>query len=627
MKKCFLTTLILLPILLVAAQYDNFFKKITQYRKEAALLRNELELLNPGDFKEDLKIFENVIAQLENELKRNDLPNRIRKDKTRVKQAYEDMVPNLRRLNEMWGEVNPQLDSIDKKLDGLYSLLKKNELKKTDYESRLDGIKSSLGELKSTKKELKNREKKILVGFINAYFPNNLLPKVFIQWANRTAVSTFIKPIRMAIRGFIEQEVTKQSDSLRQQNEDLRQKNDRLRKDSFELEGKTKNLLNDHYLDSIALEAERKSIKDENTDLKSMNMELESTSLKAQLTLDSIEQESRLKKSSLEMKSKEMSSISSNLKKSKEENILLEKKNEILKKKNESLNLEIFSKKADLKKKKLQYNLSLLSLLILSIFSLLVLLRNRTQIIKSRKEITNAYLQLESTKDLLQSRSEQLELSNQELEVKKEQLELSNQELHHRTKNNLQQISSLVDLQAAEIEDKNTQEFLVALEGRIETIKKIHEKLYKDRSKKLTTVNIADYLEGLAKDIVDGDAHLKLDLQPLEVKTDHATFIGLVINELITNAKKYAFPSTPNPKLSIKIVLENQQLKINVKDNGPGFFEGFSMEKLSSFGLKSIVEPLVSHRWKSGKLEMLNEKGALIKIELPFDSSKKQLIT
>ena len=186
-------------------------------------------------------------------------------------------------------------------------------------------------------------------------------------------------------------------------------------------------------------------------------------------------------------------------------------------------------------------------------------------------------------------------------------------------------ISSLIYLQEEEIEDEQARASFNALQGRIDTIKIVHQKLYTKKQQQLTMVNMQEYLTDLIKFIVGSEAHLTIDIPNLAIEMDHATDIGLIVNELVTNSSKYAFPNTANPTLAVNIKVAQNKLYLTIRDNGPGFPVGFSLDSISSFGLTSIVEMFV---YKSGKgtLQTYNDKGAVVEVVVPFDVALGQLI-
>lgn len=240
------------------------------------------------------------------------------------------------------------------------------------------------------------------------------------------------------------------------------------------------------------------------------------------------------------------------------------------------------------------------------------------RIYQSKQKIALAYENVEQANHLLESRTK-------ELKAKTQALNLSHKELNHRVKNNLQQISSLIYLQEEEIEDRQAKEAFSSLQGRIDTIKIIHQKLYKQENLQFTKVKLSDYVEDLVRYIVGREATIQMTIPAIFIEMDHATDIGLIINELVTNADKYAFPNVENPAISIHIKAENELLFMEIRDNGIGFPDNFSLAEATSFGLKSIVELFV-YKSERGQLEITNDNGAVIRITMPFNQEEGKLI-
>lgn len=246
-----------------------------------------------------------------------------------------------------------------------------------------------------------------------------------------------------------------------------------------------------------------------------------------------------------------------------------------------------------------------------SIIGVILLTFTTNRMNKEKQKVTRAYSELEKTKDLLQ--------------LKTEDLNHSHRELNHRIKNNLQQISSLIYLQEEEIEDEQARAAFSALQGRIDTIKIVHQKLYSKKQQQLTMVNMAEYIQDLVRYIVGRDAIIHLSIPAIDIEMDHATDIGLIVNELVTNASKYAFPRTKHPEIWVQVKVEHHQLFLTVKDNGPGFPADFSLDQITSFGLTSIVELFV-HKSSKGSLETYNEGGAVVQIAMPFNLKTGKLM-
>jgi PAS domain S-box-containing protein len=171
-------------------------------------------------------------------------------------------------------------------------------------------------------------------------------------------------------------------------------------------------------------------------------------------------------------------------------------------------------------------------------------------------------------------------------------------ELYHRTKNNMQVISSLLGLKAGMLSDESVKSILNDMGGRIRTIALVHQKLY--QSKNLSRIDLGDYIKDLANLLMDsysslsGRVILNLDLENVNVLIDTAIPCGLVINELITNALKYAFPGNRKGEINIQLSRTKDDLiTLIISDNGvgiPGEKDIFSSDTLGIQLLTSIVE-------------------------------------
>jgi PAS domain S-box-containing protein len=167
------------------------------------------------------------------------------------------------------------------------------------------------------------------------------------------------------------------------------------------------------------------------------------------------------------------------------------------------------------------------------------------------------------------------------------------QEIHHRVKNNLQVISSLLDLQSQHIEEQATLELFRESCNRIKAMALVHENLYK--FKDFARINFAEYIENLANYLfaaygVNGEnINLELELEQVTLKLDTAIPCGLIINELISNALKHAFPN--KAKGIIYIALNSDEDKyytLSVRDNGIGLPPNWDINTVNSLGLKLV---------------------------------------
>ena len=187
----------------------------------------------------------------------------------------------------------------------------------------------------------------------------------------------------------------------------------------------------------------------------------------------------------------------------------------------------------------------------------------------------------------------------------KEKLEKSLQEkeillkaIHHQVKNNLQIICSLLNLQSRSLKEQKIAQHFRATQNRVKTMALLHEQLY--QSPTLAQVSLSKYLQQLTGSLFLSYATSKIDLETklddCLIDIDTALPCGLIVNELLSNAIKYAFTSTEKGKLFLETSIEhNQSLVLTIRDNGKGFPANFVWEESKSLGLslvKSLIEQL-----------------------------------
>jgi two-component system, sensor histidine kinase PdtaS len=193
--------------------------------------------------------------------------------------------------------------------------------------------------------------------------------------------------------------------------------------------------------------------------------------------------------------------------------------------------------------------------------------------------------------------------------------ELLMQELHHRVKNNLQTVSSIMRLQARGITDPSVALVIAESRSRLETISMIHQQLY--REDQVKTVNFKHFVGDLVEKLQftynfnDKPLIVELDMNEPELDVDTALPLGLIINELLTNSFKYAYPSVSNPKLIVKLTKQG----FHYADNGNGSAASVECTKNQSFGLQLIHS--LSQQLR-GKCRFFNDNGLVF--ELDFES-------
>lgn len=164
--------------------------------------------------------------------------------------------------------------------------------------------------------------------------------------------------------------------------------------------------------------------------------------------------------------------------------------------------------------------------------------------------------------------------TTQLIKTKNAENELLLKEIHHRVKNNLELVKSLISLQSADLEDSATKDAMIASQNRVQSMGIIHQKLYQGDN--LGSIDMKDYFVNLSDGILDtfnAEDKVKIEcaMDQLELDVDTAVPIGLIVNELLTNALKYAFPENSNGKIEISLSKPNPEtLTLKVVDNGIG---------------------------------------------------------
>ena len=183
---------------------------------------------------------------------------------------------------------------------------------------------------------------------------------------------------------------------------------------------------------------------------------------------------------------------------------------------------------------------------------------------------------------LKQKSNQQLELLNGELETKNTLLDKRNaenelllKEIHHRVKNNLEVVSSLLELQSAQIDDPAVQSAMLASQNRVHSMGIIHQKLY--QGEHLAAIEMRDYFINLGENIIssfnaEGRIKVECNMSKLVLDVDTAISIGLITNELLTNSLKYAFAEKENGNINISLSEEDTEggLILKVSDDGIG---------------------------------------------------------
>ncbi|WP_420628844.1 sensor histidine kinase [Candidatus Leptofilum sp.] len=215
---------------------------------------------------------------------------------------------------------------------------------------------------------------------------------------------------------------------------------------------------------------------------------------------------------------------------------------------------------------------------------------------------------------------EQIKASLQEKEVLLK-------EIHHRVKNNLQVISSLLDLQAGYVSNEQVQGMFQDSRSRVRSMALVHEQLY--QAADLARIDMADYIQQLTgflfrsygQQINPVDWQLDIDHVFLSVET--AVPLGLIINELVSNALKHAFVDGRSGQIRMRLWTEDDQLYLTIRDDGIGFPDDVDFRQSPSLGL-TIIMTLVNQL--QGQIELSTQDGTCFELTIPTESEKNSVV-
>jgi two-component sensor histidine kinase len=183
-----------------------------------------------------------------------------------------------------------------------------------------------------------------------------------------------------------------------------------------------------------------------------------------------------------------------------------------------------------------------------------------------------------------------LQMKNETIAEALSDRELLLREIHHRVKNNLQVVSSLLSIQGREIKDEKAKDAISESKNRVQSMALIHQYLYSD--KELASIDMKEYIPNLCKKLfnaykLDHDLiDLKIDVEPISLDVDTAIPLGIIINELITNSLKYAFEAKDEGYIEVTFAERQDKLILTVRDSGKGMQDKTRSEL--SFGMKLI---------------------------------------
>ncbi|WP_289665481.1 sensor histidine kinase [Flavobacterium panacagri] len=279
------------------------------------------------------------------------------------------------------------------------------------------------------------------------------------------------------------------------------------------------------------------------------------------------------------------------------------------------LNQESNLKGLALKKSKMLNSVSIWSLVLLLIT--IGLLYNRYRL----KQRNNVKLEL---------KEKEISKANANLRHLLDEKEWLLKEIHHRVKNNLQTVISLLNSQSAYLENDMALSAIKNSQHRIHSMSLIHQKLY--NSENISTINMPNYIKELVEYLRESFSlgqriRFEVKIDPLELDVAQAVPLGLILNEAITNSIKYAFPNDQTGMIYITLEAKDEkQYVLTISDNGIGFDPNLNDKKANSFGM-SLIRGLSDDI--DGNLTMENNNGTTLKIEFaqefPLNPKRKSI--
>lgn len=263
--------------------------------------------------------------------------------------------------------------------------------------------------------------------------------------------------------------------------------------------------------------------------------------------------------------------------------------------------------------------------------------------------------QLQAVNEQLSASEQQLRASNQQLKASEQQLKAANQQLeadinerkrmeakikvalrekevllkevHHRVKNNMQVISSILNLQSRHIQNNHTQKVFADSQNRIMSMALVHEKLYE--SKDLAKIDFAGYVRSMMGYLfglygAGNSIRFNIDIKNILLDVNTAIPCGMIVNELVSNSLKYAFPAGRGGQIYIGLhQAEYDKLILTVKDDGVGLPEGLDFRKTESLGMQLVV--MLTEQLDSS-IEVDKKKGTTFKITFaaPNNNQRRQ---
>ena len=208
---------------------------------------------------------------------------------------------------------------------------------------------------------------------------------------------------------------------------------------------------------------------------------------------------------------------------------------------------------------------------------------------------------------------------NKLLSKQNQEKEFLLKEIHHRVKNNLGIVSSLLALQSEQLEDNSVKDAMLESQNRVNSMSMIHQRLYQGTD--LAAIEMKDYFTNLGSHVLDsfgleGSVSLACEMNAIELDVDTAVPLGLIVNELITNSLKYAFPDNREGVIAIHLSKNESALELLIRDNGIGFDQS-KPAKGTGFGTQ-LINLLVMQL--DGIITTDSDNGTVVNLQFPYEA-------
>lgn len=220
-------------------------------------------------------------------------------------------------------------------------------------------------------------------------------------------------------------------------------------------------------------------------------------------------------------------------------------------------------------------------------------------------------LRLQRSREALQHEIQERRRAEKQILTALNEKQVLLKEIHHRVKNNMQIVCSIFRLQLGKIKDPRAAGILRDSQSRISAMALIHKTLYQPKDQ--SSIYFEEYIQELASSIFDSyevdpeRIALKTDLESVAMDIDTVTPCGLILNELITNSIKYAFPEGRKGEIAITFKRHDEEYLLSVSDNGVGLPPGMDIRELNSLGLQLVTNLTEKQLW--GRLEIASDAG------------------